>query len=125
MIISAFTSPNKIYFEPKLYLQKSIFQRNKQCSKILSNEEVMVNLLKIAPRIKTTASVDTCSKKYRHFKSVAEHIKKCRYLRATTIYFKHCKGSNIALNDLQPPPTTRTNLRPLNISLQQHLEGEQ
>ena len=50
-IISVLTSPNKQNFEPKLYLHKSSFQRNKQCSKISSNEEIMTNLLKIAPKI--------------------------------------------------------------------------
>ena len=92
----------------------------------------MANLLKIAPRIEsTTESVHIFSVKCRHFNSVAKHNKKCRhmkkcqYLGATAIFFECCKGPNLALNDLQPPPTARTTSRPLNTSLQQHLEGEE
>ena len=85
----------------------------------------MANLLKTAPRIKTAASVYICSKKCRHFKSVAKHMKKCWHLGSTNIFFKYCKGSNLALNDSQPPPTDLSPLRPLNISLQQYLECEE
>ena len=52
-IIFIFTSPNEESFEPKLYPQKSIFQRNKRYSRISSIEEVMANLFKIVhPELK-------------------------------------------------------------------------
>ena len=45
-IISGLSSPNEDILKPILYLQKSNFQRNKWCSKILSNEKVTTILLK-------------------------------------------------------------------------------
>ena len=92
--------------------------------KIPNNEELMANLLKIASKIKTAASVDTYSKKCRHFKSVAKHnkkcgyMKKCRHLGATAIFFERCKGPNLAINDSQIPQTDLSTSRPLNTSLQ-------
>ena len=58
-INSVFTSLNENIIEPKLYPQKSSFQRNKRCSKILSNEEVMANLLKTAPKNQICRKVST------------------------------------------------------------------
>ena len=52
-------------------------------------------------------------------------MKKCRHLGTTAIFFERCKYLNLALNDSQPPPTDLSTLRPLNSSLQPHLEGEE
>ena len=51
-IISGFRSPNEEILNPKLYLRKSSFQRNKRRANILSNEEVMIILLKLGLLVK-------------------------------------------------------------------------
>ena len=79
----------------------------------------MANLLKTKPIIKSAIeSVYTFSVKCQHFKSVAKHMKKCQHLGTLTVFFEHCKGWNLVLNDSQPPPTDISTSRPLNTSLQ-------
>ena len=95
----------------------------------------MSNLLKTAHSELKLQQVSThVRKKCRHFKSVAKYPntqqkvltpkKVSTPLDVTNLFFEYCKGFNQALNGLQPPPTTISTSRPLNISLQQHLEVE-